>query len=128
MERKDKLKSLIYKLHEDGNFDKVKREFEEEFGSVDAGEIAALEGELIREGMPVEEVQRLCNVHAAVFQGSIEEIHAQKKIDETPGHPLFVFRRENDGLENYLEENLSKSYKKYNLEKSEENRLDLLAD
>lgn len=128
MERKEKLKNLIYKLHEDANFEDVKKEFEIEFGSVDAGEIAALEGELIREGMPVEEVQRLCNVHAAVFQGSIEEIHAQKKIDETPGHPLFVFRRENDGLENYLRENLDKSYGKYKLEKSENNKLDLLAD
>ena len=38
-------------------------------------EISQMEQALIREGMPVEEVQRLCDVHAAVFKGSIEEIH-----------------------------------------------------
>ena len=37
-----------------------------------------MENALIREGMPISEVQRLCDVHAAVFKGSIEEIHGRK--------------------------------------------------
>jgi len=37
------------------------------------------------EGMPVEEIQRLCDVHAAVFKGSIEEIHRPQKPEEVAG-------------------------------------------
>jgi DUF438 domain-containing protein len=51
------------------------------------------------EGMPVEEIQRLCDVHAAVFKGSIEEIHRPVKPEETPGHPIHTFRLENRELE-----------------------------
>ena len=101
MNRKDKLKKLIERLHNNENFDSVKEDFKREFGSVQANEIAQLEGELIQEGLPIEEIQNLCNVHASVFQGSVEEIHAEKKIDESIGHPLYIFRRENEGLEEY---------------------------
>ncbi len=45
--------------------------------------------------MPVEEVQRLCDVHAAVFKGSIEEIHASIDVSEIPGHPANVLKVEN---------------------------------
>lgn len=47
------------------------------------------------EGMPVEEIQRLCDVHAAVFKGSIEEIHRPQKPEEVPGHPIHTFKLEN---------------------------------
>jgi DUF438 domain-containing protein len=42
---------------------------------------------LISEGLPVEEVQRLCDVHAAAFKGSIAEIHSQVDVSVIPGHP-----------------------------------------
>ena len=38
------------------------------------------------EGMPVEEVQRLCDVHAAVFKGSIEDMHKPASLEQMPGH------------------------------------------
>ena len=47
-------------------------------------EISEMEQALINEGMPVEEVQRLCDVHAAVFKGSIEEIHRPENEAEIP--------------------------------------------
>jgi len=54
-----------------------------------------MEQALIMEGMPVEEIQRLCDVHAAVFKGSIEEIHRPQKPEEVPGHPIHTFKLEN---------------------------------
>ena len=47
-----------------------------------------MEAQLIKEGMKVEEIQRLCDVHAAVFI-AIEEIHHQ---EQSPG-PIHTFKR-----------------------------------
>lgn len=47
------------------------------FSGVEAKEISDLDQSLIAEGMPFEEVQLLCDVHASVFRGSIEKIHRQ---------------------------------------------------
>ena len=82
----------------------MKARFEETFQGVSAAEIAEMEQALIREGLPVEEVQNLCDVHAAVFKGSIQEIHHPQKVDEIPGHPLHTFKLENREIEKLLEE------------------------
>ena len=51
---------------------------------VSVAEISEMEQRLIMEGMPIEEVQRLCDVHAAVFEGSIEDIHKPTTLDKIP--------------------------------------------
>ncbi len=100
--RKEKLKELIIKLHDGKAFEEVKSEFEKDFGSVSAHEITQLEQALIEQGMPVAEVQRLCDVHSAVFKGSIEEIHGITPIRATIGHPVNTMLRENQALKNFL--------------------------
>ncbi len=85
--RKNRLKEIIAKLHAGYTVDQVKGEFEAVFGHVSAEEISQAEHALIQEGTTVAEVQRLCDVHASVFKGSIEEIHAVRGPEETPGHP-----------------------------------------
>lgn len=99
--RQEMLKSLILELHDGGDFHEVKRKFEEQFGNVSAKEISDLEQALISDGMPVESIQKLCDVHAAVFKGSIEEIH--KTEEETiPGHPVHTFLLENKAIEDKM--------------------------
>ena len=56
-------------------------------------EISEAEKALILEGVPISEVQRLCDVHASVFKGSIEEIHRPKDETEIPGHPAYILKR-----------------------------------
>jgi DUF438 domain-containing protein len=52
-----------------------------------------MEHALIMEGMPVENIQLLCDVHASVFKGSVREIHAD---DGMPvNHPVYLLKREN---------------------------------
>jgi PAS domain S-box-containing protein len=83
----------------------VKAEFEEAFQGVSTAEISEVEQALIEEGMPVEEIQRLCDVHAAVFKGSIADIHRPStKLDETPGHPIHSFKQENRTIEKLIQE------------------------
>ncbi len=100
--RRKRLETLIRRLHDGATVDEVKADFERDFGHVSVGEIAAMEQTLIREGLPVEEIQRLCDVHAAVFKGSIEEIHRPQDPAAVPGHPLHTLRRENEALETLI--------------------------
>ncbi|MDD4323765.1 MAG: DUF438 domain-containing protein [Eubacteriales bacterium] len=92
------LKNILHQLSEGASVEDVREEFQKTFDTVDASEIAAAEAELIKEGTPVEVIQQLCNVHASVVEGNVEVID----IDPVMGHPLTVFYKENDGLEEFL--------------------------
>ena len=83
--RQQVLKELIGELHDGKSVDEVKARFEKLIDGVSTTEITEMEQALIAGGMPVEEIQRLCDVHAAVFKGSIEEIHREVRPEETPG-------------------------------------------
>ncbi|ERJ12876.1 DUF438 domain-containing protein [Haloplasma contractile] len=100
--RQEKLKELILRLHDNEDFNTVKKEFEEVFGKISATEISELEQELIREGMKVEEVQRLCDVHSAVFKGSIDEIHGYTSERVTEGHPINTMLIENEAIGQFI--------------------------
>jgi DUF438 domain-containing protein len=60
----------------------------------------------VKEGLPIEEVQRLCDVHATVFDGSIEDIHHTKDQTSVQGHPAYIFKKENDALEKLIQEEI----------------------
>lgn len=102
--RQKVLRELIEQLHNGKSVDEVKGQFEAVFGGVSAEEIAQAEQALITNGLPVSEVQRLCDVHAAVFKGSIEEIHQSSDPSEIPGHPANTLKRENRALEKLIGE------------------------
>lgn len=97
--RKNTIKDIIKQLHAGKTVDEVKSQFENIFEGVSATEISEAEGALIAEGLPVEEVQRLCDVHASIFKGSIEEIHQPQDPSFIPGHPVHVLKLENREIE-----------------------------
>lgn len=101
--RKQTLTNIIRQLHEGKSVDEVKRQFEEVFGGVSAIEISEVEGALIAEGLEVQEVQRLCDVHASVFKGSIEEIHRPQDPGDISGHPVQILKLENRELEKRIQ-------------------------
>ena len=70
-----------------------------------------MEQNLIMEGLPPEGIQRLCDVHAAVFKGTIEEIHQdqKEKIENQPGHPVTFLKKENEAIEALIEERIAPS-------------------
>jgi DUF438 domain-containing protein len=90
--RQEVLKELIRELHDGADVSAVKARFDELVRDIDAAEVAAMEQSLIAEGMPVEEVQRLCDVHVTVFKESLDEGGA---CDVAPSHPLDAYIREN---------------------------------
>jgi len=122
------LKTIIEKLHAGVPSDVVKKEFETEFGTISAEDLAAAEKKLIEEGkINVEQVQKLCDVHASIFGGSVEEIHGGQTIEQTPGHPAFVFLKENEGLLAFLDGAFTTAVKAYKSDNNERTRADLLA-
>lgn len=102
-ERSDKkriLKGLIKKLHDGESPEKVKEEFKETFKDVTPADIARVEEELIKEGMPREEVHRLCEVHIAAFRESLEK----EKTSAPQGHPIHILMEEHRILLRFAEE------------------------
>lgn len=116
------LGKIIKKLHQGVDKEVVKKEFRDKFESVTSAEIVEMEQQLVKEGMPVEEIQKLCDIHADVFDMSIEEIHKKEPEHEKEGHPIKVLLNENRAIENHLEEMLVlvKNYEKEENEKEKE--------
>lgn len=115
--RQKVLKELIKELHNGKSVEEVKERFAKLIEGIAPSEISEMEQALIMEGMPVSEVQRLCDVHAAVFKGSIEEIHSEerRKPEEADGHPIHTFKMENRAIEKLIDqkiEPLLKDFKK----------------
>ena len=122
------LKELIAELHDGKTVDDVRQKFAEAFQDVAAADIAAAEQILISEGMPISEVQRLCDVHAAVFKGSIEEIHRPVNPAERPGHPIHTFRLENRALEKLMDESIQPHLRSWLLEQTTASQWQLSQD
>ena len=93
--RKIKLKGLILKLHEGDSPDEVRKELIDTLENIPYGEVVEVEQELIEEGLPQEEVLKLCDIHSAVLQGNVDLSAA---ADIPAGHPVDTFIRENKEL------------------------------
>ena len=118
--RQGRIRNFIERLSGGEDLASVRKDFVQEFSHVEAQEIMDAEQSLIKEGVPITDVQRLCDVHSALFHGvagapppgalSHDEIHAQAAsvhpddMDALPkGHPLSILRAENAALETLLD-------------------------
>jgi len=125
--RQDILKQIIKDLHAGKDPKDVKERFAQLIKDVSPMEISAMEQSLLQEGMEISEIQKLCDVHAEVFKGSIQEIHSENSPDKTPGHPVHTFKLENRELEKLITEVINPQIKKIKENKSE-NSLDKLKE
>lgn len=93
-ERQDKLKKLIHQLHNGEDQATVEAEFKADFAYVTGAEIAQMEYNLVQEGVSIEEIQNLCDIHASLFQGSIQQMHDNVLTI----NPLTEFEEENEAF------------------------------
>jgi len=89
-DRKDTLKEIIKQLHEGVPPEEVKEKFGKFLEGVGAEEIARIEQELVQEGMPREELQRLCDVHLAVFKDQLQK----QELHIPSWHPISILIEE----------------------------------
>ena len=121
------IEDYLDRLGSGEDIDIVREDFKRDFASVDASEIMAAEQTLLDNGMPIEKLQRLCDVHSALFHGvTFEERMRQaeaavaaalgKPIERAEGmpptaaelaciegHPLHTFKRENTAAQSLIE-------------------------
>ena len=82
--RTEQLKTYLKRLGAGEKLEDVRADFVRDFGAVEASEIMQAEQELMKEGTPLSEVQRLCDLHSALFHGSTTEekiAHAEKEVE-----------------------------------------------
>ena len=85
-ERTEQLKKYLRRLGDGENLEAVRADFVREFRQVDAAEIMNAEQELMKEGTPLSEVQKLCDIHSALFHGATREeqiANAEKAVEES---------------------------------------------
>lgn len=120
--RVEQIKTYLERLSAGEELEKVRADFIKEFEAVDPAEIMQAEQELLQGGTPLATVQKLCDVHAALFRGATSEEKVanaekavaasvkEKKLAATAaligitGHPLQTFTLENEVLENVIRE------------------------
>lgn len=120
--RVEQIKTYLERLSAGEELEKVRADFIKEFEAVDPAEIMQAEQKLLQGGTPLAMVQKLCDVHAALFRGNTSEEKIasaekavaasvkEKKLAATAaligitGHPLQTFTLENEVLENVIRE------------------------
>ena len=83
---KDQIKSYLQRLNNGETLESVQADFVRECKDVDPSAIMQAEQELLREGTSIEELQRLCDVHSALFHGSAtdaQKLHAKRHTGPT---------------------------------------------
>lgn len=82
--RTEELKTFLRRLADGEALETVRADFVQDFREVDASEIMQAEQELIQEGTPLPEVQKLCDLHSALFHGATKEeriANAEKAVE-----------------------------------------------
>lgn len=118
------IKDLLVNLKEGLDIEEAKARFRDQLGDLSATDLAQAENALIEEGMAIEDLQGLCNVHAAVVDKSFED----KGSSLENAHPLNLFHLENQAFGNHIRHNLQRSAQAYFKENSPRNRSLLIQD
>ena len=104
--KKEVLRGYLDRLQQGEELASVRRDFVRSFVDVQPEEIMEAEQSLLRDGVAPQKLQKLCDLHSALFCGSSEEeIAAQRaateraaqaapELDGLPeGHPISILRR-----------------------------------
>ena len=100
-EKQAALKEIIKALHAGEDMAVLKQRFSQLISGVEASEIAKMEQALMDEGLPAEEIKRLCDVHVEIFKAALEE---RDRPDPPLGHPIHTFMKENRASEKLMSE------------------------
>jgi PAS domain S-box-containing protein len=93
-DKKKTLKEIIKQLHAGVPPAQVKEKFKQVLAGTKPEEIAKIEQELVKEGMPREQLQRLCDVHLAVFGEQVQD----QELHLASGHPISILMEEHKVL------------------------------
>ncbi len=98
MKPQDKIrvvKELLKELHRGASVDELKEKFRDVIASITPFEIPLIEQQLVREGIPIRDILKLCDLHVELFREAL----ASRELEGVPqGHPLDLLVRENEHI------------------------------
>ena len=108
-DKREALKQIIKDLHAGAAVKDLRKRFAALIKDTSPEEIADMENALIQDGFPPEEIQRLCEVHAEVFDKSLKKAGKPSKV---PGHPVYTYVEENREAKDRLKD-LKRALRKF---------------
>jgi uncharacterized protein len=97
-QKQEVLKGIIKDLHKGVEMGILKKRFSDLVKDVDPSEISRMEQALINEGMPSDEIKKLCDVHVQLFKETLD-VKEKPKVDS--GHPVHTFMAENEKIKDF---------------------------
>lgn len=94
------LKNILRELHKGISVEELKSKFKDALEGISPLEIPLVEQELIREGVPVSEILRLCDLHVDLLRDLLRPTELK---DVPKGHPLDLLSRENEHISKLAE-------------------------
>ncbi|MBC7091558.1 MAG: DUF438 domain-containing protein [Nitrososphaeria archaeon] len=88
--RKEILKKIIRELHAGASPEEVKVKFASALEGLKPEEVAKVEEELVKDGLPREEIRRLCDIHLQVFKESLD----RREYSLPEDHPIKILMEE----------------------------------
>ncbi len=95
MEKLKIVKELLKKIHAGEDVNEIIEKYKDVLKKISPHEIPVIEQELVREGVEINEILKLCDLHIALFKNFLKELN-KKTLRE--GHPLHVLLSENDEI------------------------------
>lgn len=93
-DKRTQMKKLFERLHNGESLSNIKDEFSELIKDVSPAEISAVEEDLIKGGMPQEEIHKLCDVHMAVLKEKLDTGAPLAPV----GHPVHILMEEHKAI------------------------------
>ncbi|MEM2939121.1 MAG: DUF438 domain-containing protein [Candidatus Bathyarchaeia archaeon] len=89
------LKNVLRELHRGLPMEELKRKFKDVLEGISPFEIPLVEQELIKEGVQISEILRLCDLHVELLR---DVLRSGELRDVPRGHPLDLLSRENERI------------------------------
>ncbi len=89
-DKKEILKNLFRELHKGRSISELKEKFSALLKEITPEDVARVEEEMIKEGIPREEIQKVCEIHLALVKERIEKEKPEVPIE----HPIGVLLAE----------------------------------
>ncbi len=97
---KETLRGLIEALKAGTDPSELRQRFKDAFGAASPDELVRIEGQLVAEGVPAEDVHRLCELHIEAMKDAQDD----KNSMAPAGHPIHTLLQEHDAVLGLAEE------------------------
>ncbi len=89
------LKNILKLIHQGENVESIKTRFRDLLSQVSPFEIPIIEQELIKDGISINDILKLCDLHVELFREYLQE----RSLSGVPeGHPLDLLLKENEEI------------------------------